>query len=169
MDLRKTCIVGLGACYWRDMWWNMRGRLGTQLAEETHNAKFPTWHDIFLLFKVFAPQVLSWTFTLLFLHKPQGRGLFLDLKTTGNDRDIIASKKASTRSFDLHTTSFSATEIWVLDISEPVHCEWKCWVILLIVWIQFYLVYIRLIKSNWMVLEMHAYLIKMDSEHVILN
>ncbi|KAF3447405.1 hypothetical protein FNV43_RR12591 [Rhamnella rubrinervis] len=27
--------------------------------------KFPSWHDIFLLYRVFAPNVLSWTFRLL--------------------------------------------------------------------------------------------------------
>lgn len=27
--------------------------------------KFPSWYDIFLLYRVFAPNVLSWTFRLL--------------------------------------------------------------------------------------------------------
>lgn len=34
------------------------------------NVKFPSWYDVFLLYRVFAPDVLSWTFRLLL--SPQG-------------------------------------------------------------------------------------------------
>ncbi|XP_078434564.1 hydroxysteroid dehydrogenase 5 [Wolffia australiana] len=34
------------------------------------NVRFPSWYDIFQLYRVFAPDVLSWTFRLLFAAQP---------------------------------------------------------------------------------------------------
>ncbi|XP_043720791.1 11-beta-hydroxysteroid dehydrogenase B-like [Telopea speciosissima] len=48
--------------------------------------KFPSWHDVFMVFKVFAPNVLVWTFHLLFTTISPRRTSFI-----GTGRSLLES------------------------------------------------------------------------------
>lgn len=49
--------------------------------------KFPSWYDVFLLYRVFAPNVLNWAFRLLI--SPQGTRRTSSYIGTGRSLDIV--------------------------------------------------------------------------------
>jgi hypothetical protein len=55
--------------------------------------KFPSWYDVFLLYRVFAPNVLNWAFRLLI--SPQGTRRISSYIGTGRSLDNVTGSMGS--------------------------------------------------------------------------
>lgn len=52
--------------------------------------KYPGWYDIFLLYRVFAPNILQWTFRMLFAHQGARKTSFI-----GTGRPLLETSPSS--------------------------------------------------------------------------
>uniref|UniRef100_A0A166I8F7 Uncharacterized protein n=1 Tax=Daucus carota subsp. sativus TaxID=79200 RepID=A0A166I8F7_DAUCS len=92
--------------------------------------KYPSWYDIFLLYRVFAPNVLKWTFSFLFTTKGVRRTSLM-----GTGRPLLEETiYTATKESDIEKGGAEEEEIeWIAEKDEEQDAKVSLW----------------LVKKNW--------------------